>query len=195
MKSPDTLAMQKEVSFQEQEKYSRSGNLWTDRCCAAIYYLLLSAHYVLFSNSSVDANLDAACTTKAQARCAFYDECHVATSLSSRTITSVVVLLPQGSNGTGSCLVLSTLAGVSEASQRRVWGSTYLLRTRVYVGSLEVSETLVSTVRQSVKNRRIHVGQACNLRFIRGQERRREGRGTGRGRGVMELKLGYRLVH
>lgn len=44
----------------------------------------------------------------------------------------------------GSCLTLSTLAGIGEVSLRRVLGTDQLLQTRVETAQLEVTETTVS---------------------------------------------------
>ena len=46
----------------------------------------------------------------------------------------------------GSRLVLTTLAGISATSLRRVLGAKYLLQTRVDVACLRVTEETVSVV-------------------------------------------------
>lgn len=54
------------------------------------------------------------------------------------------IRLRQGDAGTGSCLALSTLAGISEASLRRVLGAQHLLKARLDMAQLEITEKLVS---------------------------------------------------
>ncbi|CAN0538854.1 unnamed protein product [Ectocarpus sp. 12 AP-2014] len=66
-----------------------------------------------------------------------------------------------GDNGTASALVMSTLAGISEGSLKRVLGTENLIQARVDMARLTVMETM--------GNRGLSVGQAERSNGIKGQ--------------------------
>eukprot|EP00903_Cladosiphon_okamuranus_P017325 g15962.t1 len=66
-----------------------------------------------------------------------------------------------GDAGTASCLALSTLAGISEASLRRVLGAQHLLQARVDMAHLEIAEKVglldnSSRVRETAQSRPVN---------------------------------------